>query len=62
MDRSELAELLYNRMFAVDLTLRRVAGSAAPQTVADRVEAAIEEIEAAISDVRRAASAVPAGR
>lgn len=46
-----LVDLLFNRVFAVGLTLRRVAGSTAPQVVADRVEAAIEEIDAAISDL-----------
>lgn len=56
---SGLAELLFNRVFAVGLTLRRVAGSVAPQVVADRVEAALEEIDAVISDVHGFAFTVP---
>lgn len=58
---SVLVDLLFNRVFAVGMTLRRVAGSSAPQVVADRVAAAIEEIDAAISDLRGCALPVPAG-
>ena len=48
---SGLADLLFNRLFAVGVTLRRVAVAAVPHVMVDRVEAAIEEIDAVISDV-----------
>lgn len=53
------AEGLFNRLFAIRLTLRRVAQVATGPVRADRVDAVIEEIDALISDLRRAGNGDP---